>query len=78
MTKHDPAARPDARAALHHWKQIRQRLYMFHRLSRLRQRSEWHILSIVLDVFSLFRLTYILSKRFIGWSAGWLAILFGY
>lgn len=76
MTNTDPSARPDADAVLARWKQVRSQLWAIHLIRRLRKREEGVLEAIALDFFSVLRLAYLLAKRFAGWSASWLRLLF--
>lgn len=76
MTHKDPQARPTAQAALHQWRQIRRRVFALHRVCRLRDRDETIIQTLVLDVISILKVVYVLSRRFAGWSLSWLLLVF--
>lgn len=76
MIRQDPVARPEAEAALAHWKRIRSQMYTPGLILRLRNRREGILRAGVFDVFSLFRLSYLFAKRFAGWSVAWMRFLF--
>lgn len=76
MTNTDPSARPDAEAVLARWKRVRSQLWAIHLIRRLRKREEGVLEAVALDIVSTLRLVYLLAKRFAGWSASWLRLLF--
>lgn len=75
MTRQDPAARPTAEQALVQWRAIRRRVLLFQRACRLRGRNEAALEAIVLDVISVLKVVYIISRLFTGWSLQWLWLL---
>lgn len=71
----DAGESPYSQQALRQWRQIRQRALFLQCACRLRGREESIVQTIVLDVVSVFKVAYVLAKRFTGWSLAWLSFM---
>ena len=76
MMQRSPADRPSAREAQQQWQHIRARVSLIQRGCRLRGRDESLAYAVIFDVLSIFKVIYILTKRFTGWSLSWLTMIF--
>lgn len=74
MTARNPEKRPDAELALRQWRQIRGGICFIHRGRLLRRADDDDSEPIVFDVIAFLKLGMLLSRRFLIWTARWLAM----
>ena len=75
MTKKNPDDRPTAEGALKQWQSIRKHITAFQRACRLRGRDEGIVTSLVYDVLSLFKVSFIIARYLLRWSTNWVALI---